>query len=480
MGRGSAHVELLDRRGVLRPARHRPQEEQLFERQLALEDVAFRQPEVPLDVERRQHLAMEDQVADVRRVLGNGVDHRVAERLALQVPLGRDCDRPAVVPAPAPVSLPSRRKSYGAYCTKHDITCLPGRRQRRVGQRRNHDVDVRPPREPPVLRIVVGAFHVVHAGRDGDGAAQVRPGARQAGEVRQAVEREVHLARRAAELVAAHALQEVGWQILRVEPALEREPRIDARDHRVGVELVAVLEHDAGGPAVLRENLRDRALGANLRAEAAGRVADGVRDRAGAAARQAPRAERAVDLAHVVVQQHVGRTRRSHAEERADDARRAHRGLQHVGLEPLIEEVHRAHRQQLHLVDAVVRRASRGSACPCRRSSSSPRGSSLRRVRRRHREDGLGEAAHLHHRAPVLVVGLGVQPRVAGDLAPRLLVVVHAPQVVAARHRREGAVQRQQLHAMPGQIEVADDLGPEQRHHVGADRELETRGTPLR
>ena len=119
--------------------------------------------------------------------------------------------------------------------------------------------------------------------------------------------------------------------------------------------LVAVLEHHARGPPVLRQNLRDRAPGANLRAEAPRRVADGVGDRAGPAARQAPGAEGAVDLAHVVVQQDVGGARRPHAEERADDARRAHRGLQHVGLEPLIEEVHRAHRQELHLVDAIVR-----------------------------------------------------------------------------------------------------------------------------
>jgi hypothetical protein len=65
-------------------------------------------PNVALDVERRQHLPVQDDVPDVRRVLGDGVDDRVAERLALLVPV-------AVL-----------QVSYGAYCTKHDITCLPG------------------------------------------------------------------------------------------------------------------------------------------------------------------------------------------------------------------------------------------------------------------------------------------------------------------------------------------------------------------
>ena len=156
----------------------------------------------------------------------------------------------------------------------------------------------------------------------------------------------------------------------------ERQVRVDARRHDVGGQVVAVLEHDADRGAVLDDDLRDRRLGADLDARLARGAGDRFGDRAGAAARQAPRAERAVDLAHVVVQQHVGGARRAHAEERADDARRRHRRLEHVGLEPLIEEVDRAHRHQLDLVVLVVvarapGSAGRGTADPCR-----PRGSS--------------------------------------------------------------------------------------------------------
>ena len=60
MGRRAAHVEVADRRAVARPARHRAQEEELLERQLALEDVAFGEAELALEVERRQHLAVQD------------------------------------------------------------------------------------------------------------------------------------------------------------------------------------------------------------------------------------------------------------------------------------------------------------------------------------------------------------------------------------------------------------------------------------
>ena len=197
-----------------------------------------------------------------------------------------------------------------------------------------------------------------------------------------------------------------------------------------------------------------------------------VRHRAGAAARQSPRSERAVDLAHVVVQQHVGRARRSHAEKRADDPRRRHRRLEHVGLEPLIEKIDRAHRQQLHLVQAIVE-AHAAEALADRQQLEQAARIERRRIGRQHAEDRLGEAAHLDHRLAVFVVGLGVEPRVARDLAAGLVVIVDAPQVIAVRHRRQRAVERQQLHAVARQIEVADDLGPQQRDDVRADRELE-------
>ena len=58
----SAHVQVLDRRAVLRPARDRTQEEKLLERKLALEDVAFGQAELAFEVERRDDLAVQDDV----------------------------------------------------------------------------------------------------------------------------------------------------------------------------------------------------------------------------------------------------------------------------------------------------------------------------------------------------------------------------------------------------------------------------------
>src|SRR5947207_12059347 len=56
----TAHVEIANRRAILHPTRRRPQKEKLLERQLALKDIAFRKSKVAFDVERRQHLAMQN------------------------------------------------------------------------------------------------------------------------------------------------------------------------------------------------------------------------------------------------------------------------------------------------------------------------------------------------------------------------------------------------------------------------------------
>src|SRR5437764_2619300 len=82
----AAHIKVLHRRAVLRPSRDRTQEEQLLERELALEDVSFGQSELAFQVERRDHLASTDDALDVGRVFGDGVDDGVAEGFFLFVP----------------------------------------------------------------------------------------------------------------------------------------------------------------------------------------------------------------------------------------------------------------------------------------------------------------------------------------------------------------------------------------------------------
>src|SRR3954469_16945071 len=91
----------------------------------------------------------------------------------------------------------------------------------------------------------------------------------------------------------------------------------------------------------------DAGAGANLRAERLRGARDGIRDRASAALLEPPRAERAVDLPHVVVQQHVRAAWRPRSEKSADDAARGLRGLERIELVPLVQIVRAGHRHQL-------------------------------------------------------------------------------------------------------------------------------------
>ena len=349
---------------------------------------------------------------------------------------------------------------------------LARRRDRRIGQARDHHVDVGPARVAAVLGVVVGALHVIDAGRNRDRAAQVLAFSRHAGEVGQRVEREVHFARRAAEFVALHFLTEIVGQVLGVDHLQERQVGIDARRNDGRVVLVAAGRRYADRLAVFDQDLRNRYLGLDFDASFARRVGDGVGDRAGAAARETPGAKCAVDLAHVVVQQHVGGAGRAHAEKRADDSRRRHRGLEHVGLEPLVEEIDGAHGHELHLV-VLVFAVEVFEAAAQEEQLHQVFGIQRRRVGRHHREDRLHEAAHLQHRLAEFVVGFGVELGVARNFAPRHAVIVDAPEVIAVGHRREGSVERQNFKAVTRQIELANDLGPQQRDHVGADGKLE-------
>ncbi len=95
------------------------------------------------------------------------------------------------------------------------------------------------------------------------------------------------------------------------------------------------------------------------------------------------------------------------------------------------------------------------------------------RVGRHHAEDGLHEAAHGLHGFTEFVVGFGVDAGVAGDLAVGFTVVVHAPEVIAAGHGSESAVEREDFQAVAREIEVADNFRSQQRHNVGTNRELE-------
>jgi hypothetical protein len=53
-------------------------------------------------------------------------------------------------------------------------------------------------------------------------------------------------------------------------------------------------------------------------------------------------------------------------------------------------------------------------------------------------------------------------------------VIVDAPEIIAIWHGSECAVKRKDLHAVPWQVELANDFGTKKRNNVRGHRELET------
>ena len=195
------------------------------------------------------------------------------------------------------------------------------------------------------------------------------------------------------------------------------------------------------------------------------RVRDGFRDGAHAAAREAPGADRAVHVAHVVVQQHVGGARRIHAHCRADDAAAREMALDRVRLEVLVEEVGDAHRVEAECVVDELLAELADLAAKEKQFAEVPR-LERGRVRRSAKEQGPDELALAHHVGGVPMVRIRVARVVARELATLNLLVRVVAEDVAARGDRDAAAVRHDLQAVTRELEVAEQLRPQQAADV--------------
>ena len=336
---------------------------------------------------------------------------------------------------------------------------LARRRHARIDQGRNDDVHVRVfartrrtwrrrTRAPGSRRSALIEIAPRRAfASSGDRVARVP----QKRELRQRVEREVHLARRAAEPeIARSSSTSSSGRSLRLDELEERAPRVESGYHDRRANLVAVREHHAGRAAVPDDHAFDVRVRADLRAEA--RAAALAIDSLIAPVPpfwKAPGAERAVDLAHVVMQQHVRRARRARAEERADDAARGLGRLERVELVPLVEVVGAAHRHELEQRMEASRRLTTRKCLP---SFSRPRRSRRRErggVGRHHPEDGLHRHRHVVHQPAELAIAASASRGEWRAISRRVSSAsAHAGEVVAVVERRDRALERQDLQAV--------------------------------
>jgi hypothetical protein len=173
-----------------------------------------------------------------------------------------------------------------------------------------------------------------------------------------------------------------------------------------------------------------------------------------------------------MVEQHVRGARRSGPEEGADDAARRLRGLEGVELEPLVQVVGAAHGHEL--VERMEALAPERAEMPAEPEQPLEVGWRERsRIGRHHAEDRLHRHRHVVHQPAEQHHGVGIARRVPAQLATRLVGIGPRAEVVPVLHRCDRALERQDLQTVSRQLEVADDLGAQQAHHVGEHRELE-------
>src|SRR6266480_4534825 len=86
MGAAAAMVEPLQRPPIIGVAAHWPRREQLIERQRAVKNIAAEQPELALQIERREDLPAHDACRKTRRITIYRRDHEIGDLIAMVVP----------------------------------------------------------------------------------------------------------------------------------------------------------------------------------------------------------------------------------------------------------------------------------------------------------------------------------------------------------------------------------------------------------
>ncbi len=122
-----------------------------------------------------------------------------------------------------------------------------------------------------ILGVIPGALDVIDRGADVHGRAVLRAGRAGEGcEIRQAVEREIHLERRAFDAVVLDGRAKFRVELAGLDEFEERGFRIEIGGHDAGVDFVAIFEHHAVGAAVAHQDAADRGVDADLRASGCG------------------------------------------------------------------------------------------------------------------------------------------------------------------------------------------------------------------
>ena len=183
--------------------------------------------------------------------------------------------------------------------------------------------------------------------------------------------------------------------------------------------------------------------------------------------RQAPRADIAIDVAHIVVQQDIGRSGRHGAKSGADDGGNGKVSLDQRVFEVVVKEVRDRHGPEAdHFGHLAFGHLAHLATQP--QQFQQIAGAEGGGVGRRAHQHGADKAAKAQDVAGVAVIRLGIAGGVAGEFAAVGVVVAEHAKIAAVVGKDRAALIGQDLQPVARQFQIAHDFGAEQRRDVGA------------
>jgi hypothetical protein len=242
MSSGAAEIETGDGSAVLRPSSHGAVEKQLFETEVAVENIAFGQSVGAFQIERGENLACDNGTRNIGRVLGDFIHHAVAQQFAIFVPRAL-----------------SKFVGNVLHEAGHDV--LAGGRERRVGVRCDNAIDPELLGNFSELGDVIATLGEFERRDECEKRPLLRVVARgSADEARLFGQNHVDLGAGAVHFNAADGLDEIGGEIAFRHHAEKSTFGIGIREHDAGSDFGAVFEDDAAHPSIARIDLRTAAL----------------------------------------------------------------------------------------------------------------------------------------------------------------------------------------------------------------------------
>src|ERR1051326_6125144 len=289
MGAGTTHVKSRDRCPVLTRAQNWTCGPQLVERHAAVHDIAINESERALQIERRQRRFADNRIAEIRRVLGDGIDNQPRGVLLYVIPVA---------------AIWQLRREVLA---KQHAHMLSGRCKTVVEHTWDKEFHNRFAGPTLCLCIEIGAVHVVERWRDDDAAAEMIALITHVAKFRQLGKRKIHSKRARAGDVVRDSPCKPRIEVFDPNEFLKQQSRMQIADYTIGQDVLAALGGHAGSAAVLHDHLCNGRPGADYHAFFIACPFHGVRDRAHSANGMPPCALFAVHFAEGVMQENISR-----------------------------------------------------------------------------------------------------------------------------------------------------------------------------